>query len=164
MNDKNTLNYLNKYSWRKNKFESNSIKELCEIMDFFSNHFKTKNGNWSVKKLMDFKKNNGIINSDFEENMSDFNQQYSKRKKENKSFASFIKKIDTKRRNRNKLHNSKSLKLADKSKIKKLLKELKVIKNRYLEGNHDELISLVSENINTGLTKNTLRKYYFDND
>ncbi|MGB5821447.1 MAG: hypothetical protein WBG90_18330 [Saonia sp.] len=54
--------------------------------------------------------------------------------------------------------------LIDDSKIKLFLAEMKHLKYKYLDTTDDLFLNFIDKGIDTGLSKATLKKYYYDNE
>ena len=156
--EKEKINAIFKHkSKRDYKFKSDSVKDLTDIMSFFETTVKTKKGNWSLKLLKEF--NNKCFISDT--NILLFYDEYSKRKKQNKGFEKFIKKISRSMHKPLYSPKEKTLKIRDKSKLKLFLEDFKLLKAKYLIGTNKDLLYLINKNIDTGLKEATLRNYYY---
>ena len=142
-------------------FKNHSVNDLICMMEYLELNLKTKKGNWSVRRLKKF--NNNCFISDM--NIKRFYLQYAIRKKRNKVFENFTNKlgrfIDDKKIFPISLRDPKPLKIIDKENVKLFLEELKLLKAKYLSGSNENLLDLISTNIETGLQKTTLRNYFY---
>ncbi len=74
-----------------------------------------------------------------------------------KGFISFVKRIE--KLNKTDKENE-SLKISIKGDSKSFLRELSVLRERYLDMNNEEYFSFIDDNFIIGFTKNTIRNYY----
>ena len=161
MNEKEVIEILLKSRNSLAVYKYLSVINLCDIMMFFEKEFKTKKGNWSIKLYNDFLKEK-LKNESFD--LENFYKEYSKRKKEVLKFLTFIKLIkrnEYKKRNEWRHNTNKKIHLRNKDKIKDFLKELQLVKHRYLDCSDAKLIKLISEEFETGYSESTLRKYFY---
>lgn len=142
-------------------FKNHSVKDLICMMEYLELNLKTKKGNWSVRRLKEF--NNNCFISDM--NIKRFYLQYAIRKKRNKVFENFTNKLfsflDDKKTFPISLREPQPLKIIDKENVKLFLEEFKLLKAKYLSGSNENLLDLISTNIETGLQKTTLRNYFY---
>lgn len=166
MSENEILKYLstrNKHS-TVNKFKKNSVKELCLIMEFYEKYLKTEKGSWSIKRLKDFKEIHNL-SRDFDENIFEFRKQYSKRKKEVKTFGAFVDKLRKKANYRyyKELHPERDerILLKNDDDYLKFLIEMKDIQRRYLNVSDGVLIDLIYDSFKTKYSKNTIKNYFY---
>lgn len=149
------------------QFKKMSILQLNQIMIFIQLELKNKKKNWSISLLEIFLEKNKIQIFTIEL----FYKEYSHRKKHIKTFENLL----IRYKSREKVKFEKFIKtnidplgkieLINKSQsvVNEFLKELKLIKGKYLIGKDDDFIEIISKNIKTGYTQSTLRNYYYNN-
>lgn len=166
--NKAILSFL--YFKKEKKYVHISVKGLCCLMDYFKTNFKTNKGNLSINKAKEFKEQyfNDFYIYSFMNQLTEFYNAYSKRKKEDKTFNKLINRLFVSlQKSSDKEYSfwddSSQIELKKDSNINDFLADLKTIKKKYLKGKDSTFLSIISK-INTGYTKSTLRKYYYDSD
>jgi len=143
-----------------NQFERKSVKEMVEIINFVKPIARDKNGNWTQKGIKEFAKKYKIQWGILVLQLRCLSQEYSVRKKKikgldkvtNLMYSNFF---------RIKRKNTK-ISLKNKKNIISFLEDLKRIKIKHLKTTNEAFIELVSKNIDTGYTKNTLLNYFIE--
>lgn len=160
MTDKEIILILLKSKKAHKIYKKLSVKNLCEIMTFLEKKLKTIKGNWSLRLYNQFiEKNKNLKYID----LKFFYYEYANRKKEIKNFELFVNLIKKKEVEKWNEWRNKKITLVDKDKTKDFLKEMQLIKNKYLDVTDAKLLKLITENIHTGLEPSTVRNYYYKN-
>jgi len=152
------LNYLNYYKNSKTHELSNTrdIEELYKEIKEELYNFNTYK--WSLKSVIYYIQLNEIDSKDFIEFIKHvFNIYFSRISKKGKKGAFIF--IET-------LENSKKLissgiNLKKEKEVLEFLREMKSIKNNYLDISVDSFIKFIDENFNTGFKSTYLRNIYF---
>lgn len=157
---------LNKFGHNKrtrnseNGFKKCTVLELIEIKDYLQDMFVLKSGTYSTKKFYHFLENKKIHKYTFLRHFKAFIEIYSKRKRNLKGLESLIKKIELVENVSHYSYNR--IELIQGTQENLFLRDLQLLRKNYLKISDQLFLNFAYENFKLNISKNTLRKKFYE--